>query len=155
MARRQMNIPGTERTNIPEIEKLSEEFRDLDAEFAEKSAELANGLGKRRTEKKHELIAMMRLKKITLHRYDDEHGDEIEIELDESPKIKVRKTGEAEPEVGYGVESPDRDAREQGLINQALAAQQDAGVSEDDEGNVIPIDTAKPKAKAKKKGKAK
>ncbi|MGE0547603.1 MAG: hypothetical protein AB7O24_04325 [Kofleriaceae bacterium] len=146
MARRQMSIPGTERQNIPELERVSEEYREICIEDSE--------IGKRKTAKKHELIALMRAHNKTLHRYDDENGEEIEIELDEAPKLTVHKTGEAETDVGVGVTNPDLDARENNLINQALAAQQDAGVSETEDGEVVPIESAKPK-KSKRKGKSK
>lgn len=148
MARRQLQIAGTERTEIPAIEKAAEAFREACVEHAEAS--------KVRTRKKIELLLVMASEKVKLHRYHDENGEEIEVKLEDEPTVKLRKTGEAESDIGDGVPSNSNgvasDSVPSGLIAQAMKDQQDAGVEVDGEGDVIVPDEAAPK-KGKRKGK--
>jgi hypothetical protein len=145
MARRQMNIPGTERKSVPEVEKAAEAYREVRDERAE--------LSKRERQKKLELLAVMRANKVTKYKYDDEHGEEILVSLDErDPEISVKKTGEAESDIGEGVSSPP-DGPMNGLINQALASQNEQNVEETGDGDVAVPEKAAPKAKKGRKAK--
>jgi len=139
MARKQMNIPGTERTEIPDVEVAAEAYREVAAELAE--------LGKQKTAKKAELLALLKMHKLRKYRYHDGDGEEIEVEIDDEPKLKLRKTGEAEAEVGSGIPELSVETVSKGLINQALKAQDDAGVAEDEDGDVVTPEKAAPKAK--------
>lgn len=147
MARKQMNIPGTERTAIPDVEVAAEELREVSLEH--------NELGKKKTAKKAELLALLKAHKLKLYRYHDEDGEEIELRVDDEPKVKLRKTGEAEAEVGEGIPELSVDTVSKGLINQALRAQDDVSVEETEDGDVVVSDKAAPKTKKPRAKKAK
>jgi hypothetical protein len=147
MARKQMNIPGTERTEIHDIEVAAEAYREISIELAD--------IGKQKTARKAELLALLKAHKVKLYRYHDGDGEEIEVAVDDEPRVKLRKTGEAEAEVGEGIPELSVETVSQGLINQALKAQDDAGVAEDEDGDVLPPDKAAPKAKKPRAKKAK
>lgn len=112
-------------------------------------------LSKREAQKKLELLATMRAHKQTRYRYFDENGEELEVVLDEEPTVKLRKTGEAESEIGDGVEESasngqSTDAVPQGLIDQAMKAQAETNVQETPDGDVIPLETEKKRRGRKK-----
>lgn len=144
MARKQMQIPGTERTEIPDVEKAAESYREVRDARCE--------LSKREAQKKMELLAVMRANKCKRYKYHDENGEEIEAFIDDEPTVKVRKTGEAESEIGDGVEAShtngqSSDSVPSGLIEQAMKAQAEAGIEETVEGDVVPRETSSPKKK--------
>lgn len=146
--KKQMQIPGTERKQVPEVEQAAEAYREVRDERCE--------LSRREKQKKLELLAVMKAHKIKRYKYDDEKGEEILVALDErEPEVKVQRTGEAEAPVGEGVSSGDeaQPVGMQGLISQAMAAQQDAGVAENDDGDVVAPDTAAPKKRKGRKAK--
>ena len=146
MARRQAEIPGFEKQiENPAIEDAARAYCEVRDERAE--------LSKKEKIKQLELLAIMRAHKVEVYEYLDDDGEILVVRIKQGDeKAVVEKTGEAEPEIGSGI-NPDIDQRETNLITDALAAQQDAGVSEDDEGNVVPIESAKPKAKKGRKSK--
>ncbi|MDQ3295088.1 MAG: hypothetical protein M3619_00700 [Myxococcota bacterium] len=144
--RKQMQIPGTERTEIPDIEVAAEAYREI----RDERSELSRG----EAQKKAELLALMRVHKTKKYRYHDGNGEELEVIIDDEPKVKVRKTGEAESEIGEGVDvGPGLSVAppvHEGLIAQAMRAQ-DGNVEEDEDGDVVVPDTAAPKGKAKRR----
>jgi hypothetical protein len=146
--RKQMSIPGTERKSVPEVEEAAEAYREVRDERCE--------LSRREKQKKLELLAVMKAHKVKKYKYDDENGEELLVSLDErEPEVSVKKTGEAESEIGEGISSGEGSppAGMSGLIAQAMAAQEDSGVEETSDGDVAVPDTAAPKAKRKGKRK--
>jgi hypothetical protein len=146
MARRQMNIPGTEPVEIVEISEAGEEWRD-----ARKEKKAA---AEREKQKKFSLIALMHAHKVEKYKYTEQDTDEevlLTVELE--PKLRAKKTGEHEPEIGEGLPqhagpSTNADGVPEGLIAQAMAAQDDAnGVEVTSDGDVVVPDKAAPKAK--------
>jgi hypothetical protein len=145
--RKQMQIPGTERKEVPEVEQAAEAYREVRDERAE--------LSKREAQKKAELQAVMRAHKLKKYRYHDENGEELEVVFEDEPRVRLRKTGEAEAEIGEGVsDGATVDVVPKGLIAQAMKAQEDAGIEEDADGDVVTPDKAAPKAKRKGKRKS-
>jgi len=147
--KRQMQIPGTERKSVPEVEAAAEVYREVRDERCE--------LSRREKQKKLELLAVMKAHKVKRYKYDDDNGEEIMVSLDErEPEVNVKKTGEAEPEIGEGISSGDglEPAGTKGLIAQAMKAQEDAGVDETEDGDVVVPETAAPKAKKARKKKS-
>lgn len=145
MARRQAEIPGFERqVENPAIEEAARAYVEVRDERA--------ALSKKEKLKQLELIAIMRAHNVEVYEYQDDQGEILVVRIKQGDeKAVVEKTGEAEAEIGSGFsDGSDAPAGEDGLINQALAEQAAAGVAEDDEGNVVPIDSAKPKGKSKK-----
>lgn len=153
--RRQQVIPGTERPEHPDLAEAGEEFVEVSAEWGK--------LGKKRAEKLAALKYLMRQHELKKHRYQDTDGVEWEIELDDEPRVKVRKTGDAEPEFGEEAEGGGVTVRRgkpaaevhPGLVRGAMAAQDDANnVDVDPEtGEVTVPDKAAPKAKRGSKAK--
>lgn len=143
--RKQLQIKGTERTEYPEVEKAAAAYVVVRDERSE--------LSKREAQKKLELLAVMRAHKIAVYKFFDEDGEEVVARVDEGdPKVSVKKTGEAESEVGQGVADPDEPpAGMAGLIAEAERAQDAANVVETAEGDVVPTDKAAPKKKRGKK----
>lgn len=153
MTRRQLQITGTERTDVPPAvleagEELLEKRR-AKRKAAEKAKESLLGV-----------IALMQSHKIPeLKVMDPDTEEYLTLRIDLDPKLRIKKTGEAEPEpIGDGIPShPDAhpDDVAAGLIRQAERSMDDANVSETSEGDVVPPEKAAPKAKraAKKKGK--
>lgn len=144
MARRQLQIAGTERTQHPEIEEAAEAWRE--ARQDEHSAH------EKQKQKRFELIALMQARKVTRYKYNEPAtNEEILVTLDDEPKIRAKKTGEAEPEIGEGISSGEDVTPKAGLMAQAAAAMADSNVEENAEGDVVVPDAAKPKSKKKAK----
>lgn len=144
MAKKQMQIPGTERKVIDEVEQAAEAYREVRDERCE--------LSRREKQKKLELLAVMKAHKVKRYKYDDENGEEILVALDErEPEVKVQRTGEAESSVGEGVSTGEDTppAGMSGLIAEAMKAQEDAGVAESD-GDVTVPEKAAPKKRGRK-----
>ena len=101
----------------------------------------------------------MKLHKLKVYKYTDENSEEIEVRIEEDPKLTLKKTGEAESEIGEGIPSPppSEDKIMGGLIREAQQSQAEASVEETEDGDVTVPETAAPKAKrsSKRKGKAK
>ncbi len=98
MARRQMEIKGTERDSIPEIEDAAETWRER-----RKDAKAAK---EREKEAQYALIAIMGAHKKKKYKYNDpDGGDEILLSIDQEPKVSAKKTGEAESEIGEGIDT--------------------------------------------------
>lgn len=147
--RKQIQIPGTERKEHPEVEAAAQAYATVRDERSE--------LSKREHQKKIELLVTMKSHKLTVYKFYDDNGEEIVARVDEGePKVTVRKTGEAESSVGEGVPSGEgaEPAGMGGLIAQAMAAQDDANVEETSDGDVTVPDTAAPKQKRGRKAKA-
>jgi hypothetical protein len=150
MARKQLQIAGTERTDVPaEILEAGEKWLGLRTDkrrIAEKAKEAKFGL-----------IVLMQARKVAEFRYrDPETGETRSLSVDLEPKLSVRKVSE-----DAAAEGPDNvDAKPSspdvhpGLIAQAEKAQADAGVAETSEGDVVPTDASVPKAKRNGKRKA-
>jgi hypothetical protein len=147
MAKKQLNIPGTERKEIPEVEAAAEAYREVRDDRCE--------LSKKEAQKKLELLAVMRANKIKIYRYPDENGEELEVLVDDEPKVKLRKTGEADVEIGEGFPIEADAGPSDGLVNQALRSQAEAGVEVTADGDVVVPETSAPKGKKKAKKKAK
>lgn len=146
--RKQMQIPGTERKQVPEVEQAAESYREVRDERCE--------LSRREKQKKLELLAVMKAHKVKKYKYDDENGEEILISLDErEPEVTVKKTGEVENEIGEGVVSGEgaAPAGMDGLIAEAMKAQNDASVEETSDGDVAVPDKAAPKKRRGRKSK--
>jgi len=148
--RKQTQIPGTERKQHPEVEEAAGAYVVVRDERAE--------LSKREAQKKLELLAVMKAHKLNVYKFYDDNGEEMVARIDDGdPKVSVRRTGEAEPEIGEGISTgPDtKPAGMEGLINQAMAAQKnDAHVGEDEDGDVTVPEASVPKAKRKGKKKS-
>lgn len=145
--RKQIQIPGTERKQFPEVEAAAQAYATVRDERSE--------LSKREHQKKLELLITMKQHKLAVYKFFDDNGEEVVARIDEAePKVTVRKTGEAEPEVGEGVPSSggSEPAGMKGLIAQATQAQQES-VEVTDDGDVTVPDTAAPKAKKSKRSK--
>lgn len=145
--RKQLNIPGTERKSVPEVEEAAAAFVEVRDERM--------GLTRKEKLKKFELLAVMKAHKVKRYKFDDANGEELLVELSEKePDVTVRKTGESEGEVGEEVSSGSNgvDTVHPGLIAQAMKAQEDdANVEVSSDGDVTVPDKAAPKAKAKGK----
>lgn len=153
---KQMQIPGTERKEIPAIEKAAEAFREANSEKIDAGFRAA-------TAKRNLIAAIIAARDAgeivkPVYIYHDEHGEEIRVALKEDPGVEVKKTGEAESDVGEGVEveeGPKEPPVHPGLIRQALASQEAAGVAESDDGDIEVPEVSAPKRTAKKKAAAK
>lgn len=142
--KKQLNIPGTERKQVPEVEQAAESYREARDERCEMS--------RREKQKKLELLAVMKAHKVKRYKYDDENGEEILVSLDDKePDVKVQRTGEAESEVGEGVSSGEGGppAGMSGLIAEAMKDQASSSVEENDDGDVTVPETSAPKSKRK------
>lgn len=91
MAKKQTEIPGTERTQISDVERAAEAYREAHDERME--------LSKSEASRKLDLLAAMQAAKIKTYRYSSQ-GVELEVVVDDEPKVKVRKTGEEDDFVG-------------------------------------------------------
>jgi hypothetical protein len=161
----QTQIPGTERTVDPELEAAAEEVRARGAEKADATRRLRAAEERllsiqiARTPGGTELLAKLaELRTQSTFGYHDADGIEIESVLKIDLKPKVHKTGESTPQVGDGVDPPDDETDDETDDSAAAAAAQlDAGVAEDEDGDVVPPEkTANPRKKAKsKKGRRK
>lgn len=150
MARRQTQIPGTERPVHPELEEAADELADARTTRKTETKRLTEA------EKTAEagLIALMKSRGIHLYKFHDNEGEEVEIELEQVWKVHMRKTGDAEPDVGDEVEASGPPANEvhDGLIAQAERAMAENGVAETPDGDVVTPDAPAPKAKKPRKG---
>lgn len=153
MRRKQTQIPGFERKENPEVVEAAEAYVSVRDERAR--------LSKQEAQKNAELLAVMRAHKVKRHKFLDGDGTELEAYIDEpEPKAKVRKTGESEDgaesaassDMGNGLGEP---TVHTGLIAQAIKAQEDAGVEETVDGDVIAPSNGVAKKRGSKKGKAK
>lgn len=146
--RKQQEIPGFERqVERPDIEAAAQAYCEIRDE--------RSALSKREKQAQMNLLAIMRAQKVPRYEYHDENGEVLEavIVLGEE-KAVVRKTGDAESEVGQGVDEPDAPPIPGGLLAQARQAQADAGVAETTDGDVVPLEQSAPKKRGRK-GKAK
>jgi hypothetical protein len=149
MARKQAEIPGFER-------QVENEAIELAAQAYCEVRDQRAALSKKEKQKQLELQALMKAHKVPRYEYIDDNGEVLEavIVIGEE-KAVVRKTGEAESEVGEGVETggssgPDVHA---GLIRQAEKAADDANVGESVDGDVVVPEKMAPKSTRKGKGK--
>lgn len=153
MARRQMQIAGTERSDIPpELDEAGAKWLDLRKE--------ARRATERKKEAKFSVIALMQAHKIKIFKHrDEETGEEVSLKVELEPKLTASKSGEPDHEASEGGGMPEHaggasDGVHAGLIAQAEKAQLDAGVSVSSDGDVVPPDVAAPKKKpARKRGK--
>lgn len=145
MARRQLQIKGTERKQNEEVEKAAQAYREARDDRME--------LSKREKQKKTELIIVMQSNKIKKYKFDDAEGEELLVAIDEKTDVSVRKTGEAASEVGEGlpVHEGSDGGISKGLIDQAMKAQDDMNVEENAGGDIVVPDKAAPKTKRKAK----
>lgn len=150
--RRQQEIPGFERqVEDPDIEAAALEYCKLRDE--------RSALSKRESKAQALLLATMHAKRTPRYVYLDDAGEELEVVVQlGAEKAVVRRTGEAETPIGQGVEQPDAPdtaAADFGpggnVLAQAAAAQTAAGVSETDDGDVVPPDVAQPRGKRGRK----
>lgn len=143
MTRKQQMIPGTERKEHPEVEAAAQAYASVRDERA--------ALSKKEHQKKLELLFSMKAHSLVVYKFFDENGEEVVARIDEGdPKVTVKKTGEAESEIGEGVPSGEP-AGMGGLINEAMKAQDEANVEETPEGDVtVPETSAPKKGKGKK-----
>lgn len=137
MSRKQAEIPGFERqVENPAVEEAAAKYCTIRDE--------RSALSKKEKQAQLELEATMRAHNVERYEYLDDNGEVLVAKIvTGTTKAVVEKTGEAEVEIGEGVDDPSSD----GLIADAQKAQRDAGVAEDEDGNVIPLDTAAPKKK--------
>jgi hypothetical protein len=137
----QLQVPGTERTEVPEIEEAAERYREARDERAEMS--------KTEARLKLELLSLMRAHKLTLYRYTDGEGEEREVAAREDPKVKLRRveTDVDEEPAPIKASSGEPDGVHPGLIKGALDAQAEANVEESDDGDIVVRDTDAGKGK--------
>jgi hypothetical protein len=151
MTRKQVTIPGTERPDHPEVEKACLDYCAARDERAEMS--------KKERTKKVEMFAMLRANNLEAYKFFDPNAKKYRIAriVESDPTVDVVDTDEGVEEVGSGVASGDdvQPAGMEGLINQAMAAQQsDAHVEVSDDGDVGVPEASTPKSK-KRGGKKK
>jgi len=146
MAKKQLQIKGTERAEIPDIERAAESYREVRDERAE--------LSKRESQKRAELLATMRAHKVKKYLWHDQDGEEWCALIDDEPVAKVKRTGEAEPIVGEGivVDTSATNGVHPGLIAQAEASMKSIGVEVSADGEVVaPSGDASPSKKKRKR----
>lgn len=154
MARKQIEIPGTERTDVPAaLLEAGEKWLDMRRE-KRRTSEKAK-------EAKYGVLSLMDSHGVELFSLKDPETEEVmTLELDNEPKLRTKKTGEVESEIGEGLPAHDGPTTNsagipEGLIAQAMKAQDDAaGVEVTAEGDVVVPDKAAPKNK-KPRGKGK
>lgn len=148
MARRQLQIKGTERKEHPEVEEAADAYREARDDRMEHS--------KKEKQKKLELIAVMQAHKLKKYKFDDAFGEELLVAIEDKLDVSVRKTGDASSSIGEGISSgePDNGGISQGLINQAMKAKADINVEENAGGDIVVPDTAAPRLKRKGKKKS-
>jgi hypothetical protein len=143
----------------PEVEEAAVVYTEMCEEVLEERRRLSKKLRLG----KQTLLAAMHAHKLRRYDWRNKHGEMEYIELEEvEEKVIHKKTGEADPEIGQGVdveaaaEDADRELEKEatgGLIAQAKKAQADAGVAEDESGDVVPRDDPAPKKKRSRKAK--
>lgn len=133
-------------------------------EMCEEVLEERRRLSKKLRLGKQTLLAAMHAKKLRRYEWRNKNGEIEYIELEEvEEKVIHKKTGEADVEIGQGVDieaeaaAADSELEQQtgGLIAQARKAQADAGVAENEDGEVVPRDDPAPKKKRARRSKAK
>ena len=152
MARRQLEIAGT-RTDKDIPIALVEAGEDL-----VEQRRVARREGEKVKEKYAGVVAVMQANSVpTFQVKDPDTGEYLDFNLEMVAKLTIRKSGEADTEIGDGIPSGGEDVQPAGmggLIAQALASQNEQNVEETTEGDVAVPDKAAPK-KAKKGRKAK
>lgn len=153
MARRQIEIPGTERTDVdPALLDAGEKYLDL--------RRVKRRASDNTREAKHIVLALMASHAVVLFEIKDpETGEVIQLELDNEPKLRTKKTGNVGDNLdpGDGIPSAPPDEHggiPRGLIAEALQAQADAAILETTDGDVVVPDVAAPKKPKKRKAKA-
>ena len=160
--RRQPHLPGMERKDLkhPEVEEAAVVYTEMCEEVLEERRRLSKKLRLG----KQTLLAAMHAHKLRRYDWRNKHGEMEYIELEEvEEKVIHKKTGEADPEIGQGVDveaeaaAAESELEQQtgGLIAQARKAQADAGVAENEAGDVVPRDDPAPKKKRARKARAK
>jgi hypothetical protein len=149
MARRQLEIAGTQRDDIPpEILEAGEKWLDLRTD--------KRRVAERAKEAKYGLIALMQARKVETFRYKDpETGETRSLSVDLEPKISVRKVKDDAEPVESDIATSSGPSVHPGLIAQAEKAQAEANVEETADGDVAVPETSAPKAKGKRGKKAK
>lgn len=150
MARKQTEIPGTERTDLPP------ELLDAGMKWLDQRKE-ARRATERRKEAKFAVITLMQSRKVEVFKIlDEETGEYRTLRCSLEPKLTASKSGEVESEVGDAIgDGPSSPDVHPGLIKQAEKAQADANVEETSDGDVAVPETSVPKAKRGRKPKAK
>lgn len=150
---RQLRIAGTGRPGVPEaLEEASDELvaarKDKRRIMREQNEKVSQAEWK--------VLTLMQEHGIKQHTVKDPDTEEL-LSFDLETVLKIRKTGEVDP--GDDGEEDDAPSNASGapnihpgLIAQAERAQADAGVAESADGDVVPPDTAAPKAKGKRGG---
>lgn len=136
---KQTEIPGFERqVENEEVEKAATKYYDL---VFERSA-----LSKKEAVAKLELQATMAAQKVTKYRFWDENAEAWRIaRIDVKETVVIDKDAEQD-----GEPADDTLAGNEGLLADAKKAQRDAGVAEDDEGDVVPVEASAPKKRGGK-----
>lgn len=86
----QMQIHGTERQFVPEVETAANAYRNIRDERME--------LTKLEVVRRDELIRVMTEHKLDVYKYDDDEGVELTIKLDTKTKVKVRRADSVDSE---------------------------------------------------------
>ena len=86
----QLNVPGTERVTIVEVEIAAKAYRSILMERLDLTA--------LETERRAELIRVMQEHKVEVYKYDDDEGVELTVKLDTKTKVKVRRADSAKDE---------------------------------------------------------
>lgn len=157
--RKQPELPGMERKDVkhPEVEEAAVVYTELCEEVLEQRRRLSKKLRLG----KQTLLATMHARNLRRYEWRNKNGEKEYIELEAvEEKVIHKKTGEADPEIGQGfdveaeaaAEDSELERQTGGLIAQARKAQADAGVAEDESGEVVPRDD--PPAKKKRARKA-
>lgn len=82
--KRQLQIVGTERKTISEIDEAAEAYREVrDQRMA---------LTKQEGEKQAALVEVLKKHKVTEYKFDDDDGDELTVILDVKEKARVKKS---------------------------------------------------------------
>jgi hypothetical protein len=109
-------------------------------------------MSKKERTKKVEMFAMLRANGLDAYKFFDPNAKKYRIAriVESDPTVDVIDTDEGVEEVGSGIASGDDapPAGMEGLINQAMAAQQtDAHVEENEDGDVSVPEASAPKSK--------
>jgi hypothetical protein len=144
--RKQIQIPGTERKEYPEVEEAAQRVRDR----ARRALRAQQARARRRSSScSHVKRAQGR--RVQVLRRQGRGGRRSRIDEGE-PKVTVRKTGEAEPRSARVCRAARRRRAggHEGAHRRGNEGAADAGVEETNDGDVVVPDTAAPKAKKKK-----
>lgn len=145
MARKQKELPGLEKqVENPQIEEAAEAFCKMRNE--------RDALTKKTTLAMLTLLATLKTHKVEEYEYVDDFGEVLVARIKLGKEVAVvEKTGEAESEIGEGVD--DEESILDTAKRQAAKSQADSNVAEDDDGDVVVPDKAAPKTKRKGKKK--